>query len=238
MYGPRPGWKSQPRHARVLTRGLWSAAGGILLALWLLCGTANAAAPRLPGDAVTLTFTAVIQPGTVPSNILFWLCADPQADGTGCFLMSSQPDGSFTYQLATATGITYHHLQVAWTRGSQPTAKPTAAATRPAKTPTAQPTAPPLPALPLHTICSYAEITVSGPKSFACKVDASLFTTTPTPGTVDPAPTSAPGNAPPPVDRDTATLITGLQIVIGVGLVLLVILIPVLIWQRMSRRHR
>ncbi len=220
-------------------RCLWRVAGGLFVAFWLLCGTASAAPSTLPGDAVTLTFTAVIQSGTIPGGILFWMCADPQPDGTGCFEMSSQPDGSFTYQLATATGTTYHHLEIAWTRGSQPTATATAATTRPAKTPTAQPSAPPLPAPPLHTICPYPELTVSGPKSFTCLVDARLFTTTPTPGTVDPSATKLPTTAdPPPVDRDTATLITGLQIVIGVGLVLLVILLSVLIWQRMAQRRR
>ncbi len=233
MYCSRPAWKDQPLLMRVV-RGM--AAGGIFLALWLLGSTAQAAPPATSRDAVTLTFTATIQSGTVPSDVLFWLCADPQPDGTGCFEMSSQPDGSYLYQLATATGISYHQLEVAWTRGSRTgvTATPSAS-----PNPTAQPSAPPLPVLPLHTLCPYPALTVSGPKSFTCLVDATRFTTTPTPGAAVPTPTNDPSTRPQPsVDRDTATLITGLQVVIGVGLVLLLILLPILIWQRLTKRRR
>lgn len=233
MYGSRPAWKDQPLLRRVV-QGM--GAGGIFLALWLLGSTAQAAPPATSSDAVTLTFTATIQSGTVPSDVLFWLCADPQADGTGCFEMSSQPDGSYLYQLATATGITYHQLEIAWTRGSRAgvTATPSAS-----PNPTAQPSAAPLPALPLHTLCPYPTLTVSGAKSFTCQVDATIFTATPTPGTEVPTSTSDPSTPPQPsVDRDTATLITGLQVIIGVGLVLLVILLPILIWQRVTKRRR
>jgi hypothetical protein len=228
MYRRRPACKGHSLLMRVV-QGM--GAGGILLALWLLGGTAHAAFPAAPGDAATLTFTATIQSGTVPGDVLFWLCADAQADGTGCFEMLSQPDGSFVYQLATTTGTTYHHLEIAWTRGraGEGTATPA----------TAQPSASPGPTLPLHTLCPYPEFTVTGPKSFTCIVDATLFTTTPTPGIITPTPTHVPdGSDPSPVDRDTATLITGLQVIIGVGLVLLVILVSLLIWQRVGKRGR
>lgn len=233
MYCSKPAWKGQSLLRRIV-QGL--GAGGIFLALWLLGSTAQAAPPATSSDAVTLTFTATIQSGTVPSDVLFWLCADPQPDGTGCFEMSSQPDGSYLYQLATATGISYHQLEIAWTRGSKAgvTATPSAS-----PNPTAQPSAPPLPVLPLHTLCPYSALTVSGPKSFTCLVDATLFTTTPTPGTAAPTATSVPGTPTQlAVDRDTATLITGLQVIIGVGLVLLLILLSILIWQRVTKRRR
>jgi hypothetical protein len=231
MYSRRSAWKDQPLRTRVV-RGM--EAGAILLVLWLSWGTAHAAPRTSPGDTVTLSFTATIQSGTVPGDVLFWLCADPQADGTGCFQMTTQSDGSYAYQLASATGTAYHKLEIAWTHGSQ-----TGATTTPTASPsaTAQPSA--LPVLPLHALCLYTQITVTGPKSFTCLVDANLITATPTPEVGAPTPTQLPTTSdPPPVDRDTATLITGLQIVIGVGLVLLVILVPILIWQRVSKRRK
>jgi hypothetical protein len=241
MYGVRPAVKQQPWLTRVV---LGVGAGGLFLALWvLLIGTspANAAPSASPGDAVTLSFTASIKSGSIPGDVLFWLCADAQPDGTGCHPMTSQSSGIFTYQLAAATGTTFHRLEIDWTHGAQSVASAAAPATTPTAatpSPTAQPSTNPLPALPLHTICPYSGITVTGPKSFTCMVDANLFTTTPTPGTLSPTPTDAPTNSTsPPVDKDTGTLITGLQIVIAVGLVLLVILVIVLIWQRMAQRR-
>ena len=195
--------------------------GGLLLGLVFIGVPTSAAHPAKTGDNVTLTFTVIVQAGTAADDLAFWVCADAQPDGTGCNQMGGPAGGPFTFALATATGTTYHHLMIEWTHGHLIGSNG------------------PLPAPPFHTACPYPTLTISGPQSFTCQVDLSVATVTQTPVLPGATPGGSPANSdPPPVDKDTSTLVTGLQVVIGVGVVLLVILLIVLLWQRMSGNRR
>ncbi len=201
------------------------AALGMLLALSLLHVPGSAAHPGQPGEAVTLNFTVTVTGGTAPTDIVLWLCVDAQTDGTGCQQMDGQLNGPFTYQLATTSGTTYHHIVIEWTDGRIPAANGKD----------------PLPPPPTHTVCSYTDFTVdtSQPTSFACSLDFTPSTVTPSPPTsTTPLVTATDPASTAPASDANSTLVTGLQIVIGVGLVLLVILVIILIFQRLGARRR
>jgi hypothetical protein len=212
---------------RLMTpRRLWGAlslvACGLLAALYALSAQPSAAHPAATGDTVTITFTVTVKAGTPPPDVIFWLCPDAQADGTGCNEMMAQPDGSYTFQLTATTGTTYHHILIEWSTGFLPTDKGE------------------IPEPPVQTPCSYSSFTVSMPESITCQADFTMLATTPTfpAATVSPtAAASATGGSAPGGD-DNGTLITGLYVVIGVGLVLFVILLMILIWQRVSARQK
>jgi hypothetical protein len=187
----------------------------ILVAFSTLTAQTGAAHSATKNDAVTLTFTVAIAAGTPPSNVLFWVCPDAQADGTGCAKMSAAANGTFTYQLATTSGTTYKDLTIEWTQGQ------TAGGNGP------------IPAPPAHIACDYANfaVTDSGQHSFACNADFSAPTVTPVPSVIT-TPAQTPGTS--VGTDDNGTLITGLQVIIGVGLVLFILLLIILIWQRAS----
>ncbi len=189
----------------------------ILLAFAALTTQTSAAHPATNGDSVTFTFTVTIAGGTPPSNIVFWVCPDAQANGAGCEEMTAQTDGTFTYQLTVSSGTTYQHLTIEWSQGQQ------------------QDASGPIPAAPTHTVCNYTDfqVTDSGPQSLTCPANFAAPTATPTvsaTSTPTPADTTSPGGS----SDDTSTLVTGLQIIIGVGLVLFVVLLIILISQRVS----
>ena len=210
------------RRHRLLLVMVGVLASGLILALYALTAQGSAAHPAKAGDAVTLSFTVTVQAGTPPSDVLFWVCPDAQQDGTGCDEMDTQPDGTFTFQLATTTGTTYQHIIIEWSHGRLPTSNG------------------PIPAPPAHIACDYHPVTVTGPNSFTCKADFTPATVTPTPvtPTASPASTSTGDPGSTPGSSDNSTLITGLQIVIGVGLVLFFVLLAILIWQKMTLRRR
>ena len=207
----------------------WLATGltalGMLLVLSLLIVRGSAAQQAQPGEAVTLNFTVNVTGGTAPTDIVLWFCADAQTDGTGCQQMNGQENGPFTYQLATTSGTTYHHIVIEWTDGRKPTSNGSD----------------PLPQPPARTVCSYTDFTVNttDPSSLTCSLDFTPSTVTPSPP-ISTTPSAAPTDAasPPPTTDAGTTLVTGLQIVIGVGLVLLVILLIILIFQRLGTRRR
>ena len=201
------------------------AALGMLLALSLLHVPSSAAQQMQPGEAVTLTFTVTVTGGTAPTDIVLWLCPDAQTDGTGCLQMDGQLNGPFTYQLATTSGTTYHHLVIEWTDGRIPAANGKDV----------------LPQPPAHTVCSYTDLTVNttDPTSFACSLDFTPPSVTPSPITsITPAVTPTDPASTTPANDAGTTLVTGLQVVIGVGLVLLVLLLIILIFQRLGARRR
>ncbi len=221
MYGLRQRL-IQSRRLRLVALG--SAALALLLALSALITRSSAAHPARTGDTVTLTFTAKVQAGTPPGDVLFWVCPDAKADGTGCDEMNARPDGTFTYQLAAASGATYQHVTIEWSHGRLPTSNG------------------PIPAPPAHIVCDYPHLTVSAtnPRSFTCNVNFTPATVTPaasTSGTPTPVATASPNGA-AAAGGDTSTLVTGLQVIIGVGLVLFLLLLAILIWQRLSARRR
>jgi hypothetical protein len=188
-------------------------------ALTIQIGAARSATKR---DSVTLTFTVAITAGTPPSDVLFWVCPDAHADGTGCQKMSAGATrGTFTYRLATTTGTTYKHISIEWTKGQKAGGNG------------------PIPAPPAYIACDYANfaVTASGPHSLTCNADFSAPTVTPVPSVTT---TATPANTPTATGSagDNSTLITGLQVIIGVGLVLFIILLIILIWQRASTPKR
>ncbi|HLW02321.1 MAG TPA: hypothetical protein VKT82_26935 [Ktedonobacterales bacterium] len=189
----------------------------ILLAFSALTIQTGAAHSATRSDAVTLTFTVAIVGGTPPNNVVFWVCPDAQVDGTGCAKMSAGASGTYTYQLATTTGTTYQHLTIEWSRGQKTGGSG------------------PIPVAPAYISCDYANfaVTDSGPHSFTCQANFSAPTVTPVPSVTT---TAAPADTPTPASSagDNGTLITGLQIIIGVGLVLFILLLIILIWQRAS----
>jgi len=212
---------ARPRQLTRMATGV--VALGVVLALYALTTQTTAAHPARPGAAVTLSFTVTVVAGTPPSDVLFWVCPDAKTDGTGCNQMNTQPDGTFTYQLSTTTGTTYHHLIIEWSHGRLPSSSG------------------PLPTSPAHIVCDDGPYTVTGPKSIACQADFTPVTPTPPPSpTPGASPTPAATNDPTgtPGGSDNSTLITGLQIIIGVGLVLFLLLLGILIWQRASARRR
>lgn len=213
----------QTHRSRWVVPGL--AALGVLLMLSLIIVRSSAAHPAQRNAAVTLTFTVTITGGTAPTDAVFWLCPDAQANGTGCDQMNGQGNGPYTYQLATTSDTTYHHLIIEWTDGRQPNSSG------------------PLPQPPVHTACSYPNVVVGtlGTDSFSCSVDFTASTVTPTPlisPTAQVTPTDTPSSTTPGSSDTNSTLVTGLQVVIGVGLVLLVILLIILAFQRLGGRRR
>ncbi len=196
---------------------------GVVVALYALTPQTTAAHPARTGATVTLSFTVTIVAGTPASDALFWVCPDAKTDGTGCNEMTTQPDGAFTYQLSATTGTTYHHLIIEWSHGRLPGSSG------------------PLPAPPAQIVCDVGPYTVTGSKSIPCQADLTPLTPTPPPSpTPGASPTPAATTDPigTPGGSDNGTLITGLQIIIGVGLVLFFILLGILIWQRTSARRR
>jgi hypothetical protein len=195
---------------------------GLLATLYAPGAQHSAAHPAAPGDTVTITFTVTVTAGTPPADTIFWLCADAQTDGTGCNEMMAQPDGSFTFQLTTTTGTTYRHITIEWSRGLLPTSNGE------------------IPEPPVQTPCSYSSFTVSMPESITCQADFTMLATTPTfaVSTVSPTAAASATVGSTPGNDDNSTLITGLYVVIGVGLVLFVILLIILIWQRVSARQK
>lgn len=212
---------ARPRQLTRMATGV--VALGVVVALYALTTQTTAAHPARTDDTVTLSFTVTIVAGTPASDALFWVCPDAQTDGTGCDEMNAQPNGVFTYQLSATTGTTYHHLIIEWSHGSQPSSSGA------------------LPTPPARIVCDDSPYTVTGSKSIACQADLTPVTPTPppspTPGaSPTPAATTDPVGA--PGSSDNGTLITGLQIIIGVGLVLFFILLGILIWQRTNARRR
>jgi hypothetical protein len=217
------GWRHRLMQPRPMFRAaLSSVALAACLTLFALTPQASAAHPARAGDSVTLTFTVKVQAGTPPSDVLFWFCADAQADGTGCEEMTAQADGTFTYQFATTTGTTYQRVTIEWSHGRLPTDKG------------------PIPAPPVHLACDYQHpFNVSATdRSYTCNTDFTVSTVTPVPSatTATPSPAASTGPA-SGSGGDNSTLVTGLQIIIGVGLFLFVLLLIILIWQRVSA-HR
>ncbi len=196
---------------------------GVLLVLTLMLAQGSAAHPAQSGEVVTLTFQVSITAGTVPDDAVFWVCPDAQPDGTGCEQMNGEGNGPYTYQLSAATGTTYRHIVIEWTHGRQPGSN--------GKDPLPQP--------PVQRICSYSSLTVTKSNSYTCLADFTILNATPSPPALTPSPAITPtANPTATAGNDTySTLITGMQIVIGVGLVLLVILLIILFWQRMSLRR-
>jgi hypothetical protein len=200
---------------------LSSVAFAVLLALFALTAQIGAAQPAKPGDAITFAFTVTVKAGTPPSDVLFWFCPDAQNDGTGCDEMNAQPDGTFTYQFATTTGTTYQHITIEWSHGRLPSDKG------------------PIPVPPAHITCDYHpfNVTSTNPRSFTCYADFTPSTVTPVPSVTPIVPPPAVATTPTSATGgDNATLVTGLQIVIGVGIFLFVLLLAILVWQRVSRR--
>lgn len=213
----------QPRY--LFLAALSSAALVVFLALWTLGPQTSAAHPAATRDTVNITFTVTVVAGTPPTDVLFWVCPDAQNDGTGCDQMNDQPDGTFVYQLATTTDTTYQHITIEWSHGRLPTDQG------------------PIPAPPAHMVCDYHPVTfkASDPHSYTCKADFTALAVTPTIPvvTATTTPATSPATDPTrPTSDDNSTLVTGLQIVIGVGLFLFVILVIILIWQRMGTRRR
>lgn len=209
-------------HRHILLVALGSVALVGLAAFSALTAPTSAAHPAKAGDTITLTFTVTVRAGTPPDDVLFWLCPDAKTDGTGCDEMNAQPDGTFTYQLSATTSTTYQHVTIEWSHGRLPTDNG------------------PIPAPPAHITCDYHpfNITATGPRSFTCNADFTPATATPVPSvTTSPDPATTPGTA-TPGSGDNSTLITGLQIVTGVGLALLLLLLVILAWQRMGARNR
>ena len=207
--------------SRWLVPGL--AALGVLLILSLLIVRGSAAHPAQLGEAVTLNFTVTVTGGTAPTDIVLWFCADAQTNGAGCQQMNGQENGPFSYQFATTSGTTYHHIVIEWTDGRLPNSSG------------------PLPQPPTHTVCSYTDFQVktTEPSSINCKLDFSPSAVTPSPSTsTTPQITPTDGPSTSPSSDTNTTLVTGLQVVIGVGLVLLVILLIILIFQRLGARGR
>jgi hypothetical protein len=221
MYGLRQRLM-RPRHTLLITPGI--VAFAVLLTLYAFPTQTSAAHAARPGDSVTLTFTVTVKAGTAPSDVLFWFCPDAKTDGTGCDQMTARPDGTFTYQFAATTGATYQHVIIEWSHGRLPTSNG------------------PIPAPPVHIACDYHpfNVTADAPHSFTCNADFTPATVTPVPSagtnTPTPAATTTPNGA--AGSSDNSTLITGLQIIIGVGLVLFLLLLAILIWQRMGARRR
>lgn len=220
MYGLR----QRLIHPRNLFRAVLTCAALVaFLALWALGLQTSAAHPKATNATVTIAFTVTVQAGTPPEDVLFWVCPDAQNDGTGCDQMNDQPDGTFTYQLTTTTGTTYKHIIIEWSHGRLPGDQ--------GSTPTP----------PAHIVCDYRNvgITDTDPHSYTCKADFTALDVTPTPpdtsGTATPTTNTDP---PGPTNGDNNTLVTGLQIIIGVGLFLLVILLVILVWQRMGGTRR
>jgi hypothetical protein len=220
MYGLRQR-VMPPRH--LLRVALSSVTFAALLAFGALSPQTSAAQMARPNDTININFTVQVEAGTPPSDVLFWFCPDAKADGTGCDEMNTQTDGTFTYQLTTTTGTTYQHLTIEWSHGRLPS------------------DAGPIPVPPAQIACDYHpfNVTADAPRSITCKTNFTAANTTPTPPviaspTTPPDPVSTPGNG------DNSTLVTGLQIIIGVGLFLFIVLLIILVWQRMStiRRHR
>jgi hypothetical protein len=214
----------QPRASRCIAPGL-TALGVLILSFIVARG--SAAHPAQRNAAVTLNFTVTITAGNAPTDTVFWLCPDAKADGTGCDQMNGQGNGPYTYQFATTSDATYHHIIIEWTDGRQPSSNGKD----------------PLPQAPTHTVCSYSNVVVGalGTDSFSCPVDFTASAVTPTPlvsPTVQVTPTNASGGTTPGSSDTNSTLVTGLQIVIGVGLVLLVILLIILVFQRLGARRR
>jgi hypothetical protein len=223
MYGLRQRLM-QPRHR--FRAALGSAGLVLCLILFALIPQPGAAHAAEPGAAITLTFTVVVKAGSPPPpvDVLFWFCPDAQSDGTGCNEMTAQTNGTFTYQFATTTGTTYQHLTIEWSHGRLPTDKG------------------PIPAPPAHITCDYPNYTVkaSDPRSITCTADFTNVDVTPTipVPTVTPTPPVIPNPSGGNGSGDTSTLVTGLQIIIIVGLLLFVLLLVILIWQRMSPSRR
>lgn len=219
------GLRQRPRlmeHRHLLLLALGSVALVGLAAFSALTAPASAAHPAKPGDSVTLTFTVAVRAGTPPGDVLFWFCPDAKTDGTGCQEMSAQPNGTFTYQLTATTGATYQHIIIEWSHGQRSTSNG------------------PIPAPPAHITCDYPRfsVTATGPRSFTCNADFTPATATPVPSvTTTPTSAATPGTD-TPGSGDNSTLITGLQIVTGVGLALLLLLLIILAWQRMGARSR
>lgn len=208
-------------HRHILLVALGSVALVGLAAFSALTAPTSAAHPAKAGDTLTLTFTVTVRAGTPPGDVLFWLCPDAKTDGTGCNEMKAQPDGSFTYQLTATTGTTYQHVIIEWSHGRLPTNNG------------------PIPAPPAHITCDYHpfKVTTTNPRSFTCNADFTPATATPVPSvTTTPAAATTPGTG-TPGSGDNSTLITGLQIVTGVGLALLLLLLVILAWQRMGARR-
>jgi len=206
--------------------GVSLAAVGLLVMLSLLMAQGSAAHSGETHAAVTLSFTVTVIGGTAPSDSVFWVCPDAQTDGTGCEQMNGQGNGPYTYQLAATSDTTYRHLIIEWTDGRQPSSNGKD----------------PLPQVPVHVACSYPNVAVGALEtdSFSCPVDFTKSTVTPSPAAstspqatpTDPSDSSTPGS------DTTSTLVTGLQVIIGVGLVLLVILLIILMVQRLGGRRR
>jgi len=207
---------TRPRHLLIVI--VSCAALLVLLTFSALTIQTSAAHSATRADSVTLTFTVAIAGGTPPGDALFWVCPDAQSDGIGCNQMSAgATSGTYTYQLAATSGTTYQHITFEWSQGK------TEGGSGPIPTP------------PAHVVCDYANfaVTDSGPHSLTCKADFSTPTVTPVPSvsagaTPADTPTSS-GSA-----GDNGTLITGLQVIIGVGLVLFILLLIILVWQRAS----
>ena len=207
-------------------RRLWVLLGlatlGLLVALYALSAENSAAHSARTGASATLTFTVTIKAGAPPADVIFWVCPDAQTDGTGCNEMTAQPNGSFLYQLTTTTGTTYQQVIIEWSHGRLPSNNG------------------PIPQPPAQVSCRYTALTITASNSINCQADFSALAVTPTipTSTNTPAP-AATGTPAPGIDNsDTSTLVTGLDVVIGVGLVLFVILLGILIWQRASARRQ
>lgn len=209
----------QPRH--LLRVALSSVALALLLALGAFSPQTSAAHQAQPNETIDIDFTVTVQAGTPPSDVLVWFCPDAKTDGTGCDEMNAQPDDTFTYQLATTTGATYQHITIEWSHGFLPTDQGE------------------IPAPPVQILCDYPHFsaTTSGPRSITCKADFTKADSTPTPPIIA-TPTTAADPVATTGNGDNSTLVTGLQIIIGVGLFLFVLLLIILIWQRMSAIRR
>jgi hypothetical protein len=218
MYGLRQRLM-QPRTLFLAMLGIGALV--IFLTLWAFSLQTGSAHPKATNATVTINFTVTVQAGTPPDDVLFWVCPDAQSDGTGCDQMNSQPDGTYVYELTTTTGTTYQHITVEWSHGRLPGDQ--------GSTPTP----------PAHIVCDYRNIAVTDgdPRSYTCKADFTALAVTPTPPDISGTATPTTNTDPPgPTNGDNSTLITGLQIIIGVGLFLFVVLLIILIWQRMGTR--
>ncbi len=209
----------QPRY--LLRVALSSVALAAFLALGAFSPQTSAAHQAQPNETITIDFTVKVQAGTPPTDVLFWFCPDAKTDGTGCDEMSTQPDGTFTYQLATTTGATYQHITIEWSHGRLPSDTG------------------PIPVPPAHSACDYPHfvVTATDPRSYTCKANFTAADATPTPPIIA-TPTTTTDPVATPGNGDNTTLVTGLQIIIGVGLFLFVLLLIILIWQRMSAIRR
>jgi hypothetical protein len=220
MYGLSKRLK-QPRY--LFCAALSIAALAALLALWALSPQNSAAHPKATNATVIINFTVTVQAGTPPDDVLFWVCPDAQTDGTGCDEMNSQPDGTFIYQLTTTTGTTHKHVIIEWSHGRLPGDQ--------GSTPTP----------PAHIVCDYHpfEVEDGDPLSYTCKADFTALDVTPTPPDTNGTATPTTNTDPPgPTSGDNSTLVTGLQIIIGVGLFLFVVLLIIFVWQRVGTQRR